>query len=265
MHPQVAAFATDPEIKDLLDVNYLRFEQREEHRQDIDEVESVLNDPARRKQVQNPSKLRQQTDLRKRNLERQTPPKLTGSQQDKLARLERVALSAFTENMPTREDMRHRPPGVVDHHEAWEKANKRTVILWKRTRLLLNPESRERDLCNIEIHRPSSTTRSLMGDALINRPFALSAEAKANFDGIDWQGPAGQRVNAEIQRLIDEGKIKVNYHARRGALRPQKDVGKVYECKHDGCGGRIFSGKFAKSNFQRHTERHILVGAEATA
>lgn len=265
MDAQIAALAADPEIKDLLDVNYMRFEQRDEHERDIAEVESVLSDPARRKQVQNPGRLVQQTAQRKRNLLLQTPPPLTPSQRTKIDRLEKLAQAAFTDGMPTQEEMRHRPPGAVDHHMSWERDNKRAIVIWKRCRLLNNPQSRERDLCNIERFRPSVQTRSFMTDAQISRsqPVSASDLGRANYDQINWDSP---EVAQALQKLIDEGKIKINRGVRRGALRPPKGSGKVYECKDQSCPefGRIFSGGWAKKNLDRHNAGHgQLVGATA--
>ena len=260
MSAELGALVTDPAVKDLLAVNYMRWEQREEHRHDIEEVETVLNDPARRKDIQQPGKLRQQTDLRKRNLAAQTPPLLTPAQRDKIARIERVARETFTEAMPTQEQMRHAPPGALDHHQAWEAQHKRAILLWKRCQMLLHPTSQARDLANIERFRPSQATRSLMTDALINRPFALSPEAKAHYDEINWDDPG---VKAQLEQAVRAGKVKINLKARRGALRPQNDKGKVYTCPADACGGRIFSGGFAKRNYDRHQESHRVVGQGA--
>mgnify|MGYP001608318750 FL=1 len=256
MDQTVTKLANDPEIKPLLAVSWMKPEQRDEHRQDIEEIETVLNDPARRKGIVNPGTLRTQMEQRKRNLERQTPPPLTVSQRDKLVRFERAALAAFTENMPSQEAMRHKPPGAGDHHDAWESENKQTVLWWKRARRCLEPDNRARDFGNIERFRPSMATQSLMTNAQINRPFAFSAHAKANYDSIDW----GQKETQKefVTRLAELG-IAVTFTKR--PLRVHKDGGKVYECTHAACGGRIFSGGFGKANFTRHMEKHVLVGA----
>ena len=64
MDQTVTKLANDPEIKPLLAVIWMRPEQRDEHRQDIEEVETVLNDPARRKGIVNPGTLRTQAEQR---------------------------------------------------------------------------------------------------------------------------------------------------------------------------------------------------------
>lgn len=228
---QWEALADDPELKPLLTrtvkdgpadatrevpINYMRFAQRESESREVAEIDRKLTDPVERRFLANPGKLKQQNDRRRANLLAQSPPTdLRSSQRDKLKRLEAETREYVRENMPTAEDMRHNPPGAVDHHRAWERATKRAMLTWKTARILLNPTSDATDLANFERYRPTAAqTRSLFTDAQISGQFALGPQAKANYDGIDWNSPD---VAAEVERLIADGKVKVRVS---GAPRP---------------------------------------------
>ena len=250
---EVETLAADADIAAVLTPTYLRKHQRDEHNAEIAAIERQLADPVERKRLHNPGRLAQDVQRRRRNVDAQTPPPLTPIQRDKISRLERACVTQATPGMVSAEELRSRPTGVTDQLVAWDAANKSAVLLWKRCRLLLNPDSAARDLCNFERFRPARPeSRNLYTDSPIPRIWTLSEEAKRNFAQIDWSGAEGQAVNAEIQRLTDEGKIKINLDAERGALRGQADHGPVYECKHETCGGRIFSGRSAKQNYDRH-------------
>lgn len=253
--------AHDPEIKPLLGVNYMRHAQRVSEGREIAEIEAKLTDPVERKFLQNPGKLRQQNDRRKANLQAQSPPTdLRPSQRDKLKRLEAVTRAFVAENMPSAEQMRHNPPGAVDHHRAWDQATKPALLAWKKVRILLNPDSDATDLSNFERYRPSNAaTRNLFSDGQIPGQFALSDQAKANYDAIDWSSP---EVAGKIQELIDSGLVKVRV---RGAPRAVKPVsGVVLACGVEGC-GTVYRGGFAKSNLARHTATKHGVREEVLA
>lgn len=243
--------AADPEIKPLLDVNYMRHAERQSEAGEIATIERKLTDPVERRFLQNPGKLQQQTERRKHNLQRQSPPDdLRPSQKDKLLKLEAVTRAFCRENMPTAEAMRHNPPGTVDHHIAWEAQCKPALIVWKRTMILLNPASPAMDLANFEKHRPSAATRNLYPDGTIPGKFALSTAAKQNYDGIDWSSPPAAMV-ALIQDLVDRGFITV-----RGdrAYRPKPVSPAAQVCSEPGC-GRVYRGKHARQSLAGHVKK----------
>lgn len=260
---EINAIATDPEIAPLLQPTYMKKELRTEHETEIAAIERQLNDPVERKKLHNPGRLAQDVQRRKKNLVAQTPPPLTPSQRDKVARLNRLAIEDGREGMLSQEELRSRPTGAVDRQTAWQQGKKRAVILFKRTQLLLHPDSDARDLCNFEQFRPSRPgSRDLYVDSARPRIAALSAEAKANYDQIDWSSPECQ---AELQRLVDEGKIRINTNAREADRRAPKNT-QGSDCKF--C-NRMFSGPSHKQNKERHekacSKRGDLVGAAGAA
>lgn len=264
----VQALIHDPEIKPLLveqtqypdgrtierPRTYLRYHQRVEHQREIEAMDRALADPAAIKSgaIREPGRMKQQNDRRRHLLHRQSPPVLSPSQRDKLAVLERKALEDIREGMVSQEELRHKPPGVVDRQRAWESAKKPAILAWKNARILLNPHSDAKDLCNLERFRPAVPTRNLYSDGQIPAQFALSPQAKANYDQIDWSSPD---VQAELDRAVAEGKVRINYHAKPSQAKARGDGGKVYACDHAECNGMIFSGKPAKARWARHMKR----------
>lgn len=254
------ALANDPEVKPLLAVNYMRHAQRASESSEIEAMDRKLTDPVERRFLQNPGKMKQQNDRRKANLQAQSPPTdLRPSQREKLAKLEVVTRAFVAENMPTAEQMRHNPPGAVDHHIAWDRYTKRALLAWKAARILLNPTSDARDLANFERYRPSNAaTRNLFTDGQIPGQFALSPQAKANYEAIDWSDPT---VAEKIQALIDQGLVKVR---TRGAAHPKRGTAGAVACPVEGCDA-VYRGNFAPSNLARHTAKAHRVREEVPA
>src|SRR3990167_620710 len=212
--------ANDPEVKPLLGVTYMRYAERQSEAAEVEGVERKLSDPIERRFLSNTGKLKQQNDRRKANLAAQSPPTdLRPSQRDKLAKLETVTREFVADNMPTAEQMRHNPPGAVDHHIAWDRHVKRALLCWKNVRILLNPTSDAVDLANFERYRPANAaTRNLFPDGQVPGQWALSPQAKANHGLIDWESP---EVAAKIQELVDSGAVKIRVRgAPHQAKRP---------------------------------------------
>lgn len=268
---EIEALARDPEVKPLLferkrngdeeiEVQrvYLKPGQRAEKQREIAEIRAQLDDPLIRKRIQNPGALIARNKAQQRDLDTQSPPPLTPGLRDKLARLDRLLVDRISDGMPTGEQMRRKPPGAVDQHTAWDRANKRHVLMWKAGRRLLHPDSDAVDLCNVEQLRRPGLTNNLHVDAQLPGVFALTEAAKANYDAIDWHDPAFQ---AELRAKIESGELKVNYGVRRGALRkpsPQND--RFYECKS--CEWKT-SGGFGAVRLKKHEATHLTVGATA--
>ena len=276
MSREIETLAQDPDIRPLLyeTVNhadgetsermrtYYRKHQRDEMKKEIDALDRVLGDPEEKKYLQKAGQLKQQNDRARVLLRRQSPPSLTAAQRDKLALLEKATLDSAREGMLSQEELRHKPIGAPDRQRAWEAAKKRHIFLWKNCRVLLNPQSDARDLANLERYRPAVPGRNLFTDGLIPGQFALSPQAKDNFDAINWDSP---EVAAEIQKLVDEGKVTIR-SVRAADIAPQARArvakGKVFECaEHE----QIFSGQTGKMRWTRHMKQaHGRVPSDST-
>ena len=257
MSKEIEVLRSDPEIKAVVDQKYMRKYQRDERQREIRDIETVLGNQEARKGLSNPGQLKHQNDQRVATLRMQTPPDLSDSQRDKISRLNRLALEDAKEGMVTQEDMRYKPAGTVDDNIRWNKAKKPSVLLWKNIQLLLNPDSDARELCNIERFRPTRGTRDgmLARGAAIEPIFTQSNAAKEN-----WPLGVSGFTQEELQELEEKGHITKGGFTitkpKARALRPQKDGGKVYDCKCASCqqSGRIFSGPMAKAQYARHTK-----------
>jgi hypothetical protein len=271
------ALAQDPDVKPLLtrEVDgrevtrtYLRHAERTTEAAEIETTERKLTDPVERRFLTNPGKLAQQNAQRRKNLMAQSPPTdLTVVQRDKLARLERETRAFVAENMPTAEQMRHNPPGAVDHHMAWDRHAKPALLVWKNVRLLLNPRSDAVDLANFERYRPANAaTRSLFSDGQIPGQWALGPQAKAHYDDIDWSSP---EVAAKIQSLLDSGAVTIR---TRGAAHPhaapatatKAPAAVTATCDIGDC-GVSYRGGFGPANLRRHQAKDHGVREEVPA
>lgn len=257
--------AQDPEVKPLLAVNYMRHAERVSELREVEELDRKLNDPAERKHLSNSGRLGQQNKRRKANLEAQSPPMdLTASQRDKLRKIEVVTRGFVAENIPTTEQMRHNPPGTVDHHMAWERETQPAMLAWKAARILLNPDSDAVDLANFERYRPSAETRNLYSDGQIPRKFAFGPDAKVNYDKIDWTSP---ETAEHVQEMINQGRVKVRTNGKtqsRQSRHPARAAAASAVCDAAGCSAQ-YSGNFARSNLTRHKTKTHGIREEASA
>lgn len=250
MVPEWESLAADPEVKPLLGVNYMRFAERQSEAAEVEATERKLTDPVERRFLQNPGKLKQQNDRRKQNLLAQSPPTdLKPSQRDKMRKLETVTRDFVAENMPTAEQMRHNPPGAVDHHIAWNRHAKRALLTWKSVRILLNSDSDALDLANFEVYRPANAaTRNLFSDGQIPGQWALSPQAKENYDGIKWtDDDFAKEVERRGYTLVQRGTT-----AQGRAAKPSKAPAAVTaRCEVEGCGVE-YRGGYGRANLKRH-------------
>lgn len=181
----------DKSLDELLDTSkpILRKHQREEWQREIDQTNKFL---AREKQnpnspVQASGRIFVQNESRKKLLASQSPRPLSGEEKDRVAALERQMLSEIQEGMPTQVEQRRNVPGVQYKIRQWHNANKGKVLKWKRCRILLNPDSDDRELTNVERYRPVGAMGALTTDAAIPGLFSLSPQAKEHYDEINWQ------------------------------------------------------------------------------
>ena len=111
-------------MKDL-NTNLLRHPQRQQLQDDIAQSENMLP----RANPDDQAVMRKTITRSRKQLESQSPEPLTGKEKDTLAALEKKLRNRITHNMPTEEVMRKNPPGAVDWHVKWEKADRKSTRL----------------------------------------------------------------------------------------------------------------------------------------
>lgn len=147
----------------------LRYHQREELKQEIDTIDEALN-------PQNPWKLNREGDVTEvknrakrlsKQLQDQSPVELTGAQKDLLVKELKAIEDKILPGMPSKEEMRKNPAGMVGRHMRWERTHKKDLLRWKNGQQLLEPDNADPDLSNLERIRPDGTMDRLRTDAQI--------------------------------------------------------------------------------------------------
>ena len=143
------AFSTKP---------LLRPEQVETAREEIKTLENKLSN----KHIEDKGEVQRQLRRAKRDFETQVPVgPLTGEEEGRMVARSRELLEQIKMGMPSQEEMRKAPPGAVDKHRAWEKRNKPKILEWKNLMLRLTAGSGEREVANLERHRPTVSSLSM--------------------------------------------------------------------------------------------------------
>jgi len=166
-----------------LDRVLLKQPQIQDLQEEKEQIASTLSpsNPFRNK-ISKPALLSARSRSIDKTLESYAPEPLPGDEQDKLAKLEVELRTAWSHGMPTEEEMRKNPAGMVDRHRKWEKANKGIILKWKNIRRQLEPDSDDPDLANIERYRPSGVMDRLVSDAQISGAINYRSVPQARWD-----------------------------------------------------------------------------------
>ena len=158
-----------------LDTPLLRPHQMSEHQEEIRLTKEKLSNPA----IQDKGAVQRQLRNLSLQYERQAPEALPAGEKDTAAKREAALREEITQGMLSQEEMRKNPPGAVDHHIRWERANKAKIMQWKNLRLQLaadtsNPDTWDRDVANLERYRPAGTEGRVRLDAQIPGKMAFT-------------------------------------------------------------------------------------------
>lgn len=156
-----------------------------------------------------------------KSFEEQVPrPPVDGEEEGRMVSRSRDLLNDILLGMPSQEEMRKCPPGAVDKHRAWQKANKFKIAEWKNIRLRLT-RGEEADAANLERHRPVGNSL-LMDNAYIpgkmffmppagaGLPASFSAEQLAFLRSMspelaDTIGLMNNEQRREVKKVLDGG------------------------------------------------------------
>lgn len=183
-------------MKDL-NVNLLRYQQREELLNDVKSGEEMLSSA----KPEEKGVIHSNINKTKRRLHEQSPEPLTGKEKDTLHTLEKKLIKRITTNMPTEEVMRKNPAGATDWHSKWERANKKLIRMWKNVKIQLNPDNSDKDLCNVERYRPSGQTDRMRTDAQIPGLMAFTNVPEENWP---FDSPQNTALEQAKRRTITE-------------------------------------------------------------
>lgn len=181
----------------------LRFHQREELKQEIDTIHDALN-------PQNPWKLNREGDVTEvkarvkrldRQLQEQSPTELSGAQKDLLKKELQAIEEKILPGMPTKEEMRKNPAGMVGRHMRWERTHKKDILRWKNGMQMLEPDNADPDLSNLERIRPDGVMDRFRADAQINGVMSYGNIPQEKWDQtFQGKGPENTALK-QVQRV----------------------------------------------------------------
>lgn len=195
----------------------LRYHQREEIQAEIDDIDNSLNlsNPFRHRVGPDVAQASSRAKRLKKQLSEYGPPELSGGAKDKLAKRAKEIEEKVLPNMPTHEEMRKNPAGMVGKHMRWEKKFKKDVLEWKNIQLMLEPDSNDPDIANFERLRPSGEMDRLRTDAQIQGHMTYGSIPPQVWERIFPEKPNSaleqvKKVAAEQQGMATQTEEKID-------------------------------------------------------
>ena len=208
-----------------LDRVLLKQPQIQELQEEKEQITQTLapSNPFRNK-ISKPNLLHARARSIDKQLEEYAPELLPGEEKDKLAKLETDLRDAWMTGMPTEEEMRKNPAGMVDRHRKWEKANKGIIMKWKNVRRQLEPDSDDPDLANIERFRPNGVMDRLVSDAQISGAMNYRSVPQEKWDlAFEGKKPENTALAQAKRRPMTEEQ-KDAARARLAAVRDKRKI-----------------------------------------
>ena len=165
-----------------------RPDQLQTAKEEIKSLESKLSNPL----IQDKGEVGKQLRRARHMLEAQTPvPPADGEEEGRMVARSKSLLNDILQGMPSHEEMRKSPPGAIDKHRSWEGRNKKKILEWKNLQLRLTAGSGDREVANLERHRPKGSSLNMDGAFIPGKNFFMP----------DTQGPAVMFNDAQLALL----------------------------------------------------------------
>lgn len=215
-------------VDELLKGPLLRKHQQEAWRKEIEHTDRLLarEEASSLKSLTNPARIRLQNERRKRLLAEQSPRPLSGEEKDQVSTLSKRLLADIKEGMVSKAEQRRNPAqeiGLRHRIDQWHRAKKDNVVRWKHAQILLNPDSTDPDLCNIEKYRPEGPLEAMLNAQIPGYMGFDTPHMKERWEEIfhaDWRDQETQEQF--IKRMAEMG-ITVNF-AKASGMRPKATV-----------------------------------------
>jgi hypothetical protein len=199
----IAVKNTDVEIPKK---QLMRYHQREDQKGEIEAMESML---PHLKNSQDKGQVTQRIRRLKTTLESQSPAPLAGSAKDKIAARAKALEEKITAGMLSKEEMRKNPAGAVGQHMRWEKANKPAIMEWKNAMQMLEPDSNDPDLSNLERLRPEGQRDRFRADAQITGKMSYLHVPEENWkQAFEGKEPENTALK-QAKRVAEENNLEV--------------------------------------------------------
>ena len=170
-------------------MGYLRQSQVEEIENERNVIEKTLEERSR---IEDRGNLMGHIKRIDKQLEVQAPPDLTGEERDKAVRENAEIEARLVPLMPSDEEMRRNPAGVVGRHMKYDKASKDTthfdegdIFRWKDNQLALNKGDMDPDVANFERLRPLHNMGSMQGAQIPGQQYHGTNPSQAYLEGHD--------------------------------------------------------------------------------
>lgn len=189
----------------------LRYHQREELRAEIADIDSSLNpqNPFRHRNSIDSAEAASRARRLQKSLDTYSPPeKLDGRVKDKLAERAKKLEEQILPGMPTQEEMRKNPAGMVGRHMRWEKGNKKKILEWKNIQQMLEPDSNDPDLSNFERLRPSGELDVFRSNAQISGHMSYGNIPQFMWDQVFKGAQPNSALNQVKQHEVVEQKVE---------------------------------------------------------
>jgi len=198
-------------------MGYLRQHQVEE----LENEKRVIENTLVSRDVQDRGNLNQHLKRIDHQVATQAPPDLTPEDRDRVVRECNEIEGRLVPNMPSDEEMRRNPPGVVGRHMRYEKIAKckdyfpeGDLARWKDNQLALNKGSEDPDVANFERMRPIHNMGSMQGAQIPGTQYFGTNPSEAYKEGHD-------QTFGEPD-LEDEPELETPARERRPAVRRKK-------------------------------------------
>lgn len=211
-----------PDVECVIpDKPLLRYRQRQETQSEIDQIDNSLN-PMNQFRMQNTGDVAESRSRAKRlknQLKESSPPELSGGMKDRLKKRIEALEAEIIQGMPSKEEMRKNPAGMVDRHMKWEAANKRKIMLWKNAKIMMEPQSPDKDIANIEILRPEGQMDQFRSNAQISGHMSYGNIPEWVWERIFEKGPNSaleqvKKVASEQSTPVDQKPVEAKIDKR---------------------------------------------------
>lgn len=176
----------------------LRPAQVERAQAEIKTMEAQLVNPA----IEDKAEVHRRLIRVRKTVEEQIPrPPINGDEEGRMVARSRKLLDDILVGMPSQEEMRKAPPGAVDKHMKWEKANKLKILEWKNLQLRLT-HGEEAEAPILEKHRPVGSSLNMDNAFIQGKQFYIPSGVGATVAFSDEQLAFLRAMNPALGEMI---------------------------------------------------------------
>jgi len=181
--------------------------------EDIENEKRVIQNTLEHNRVEDRGNLHAHLRRIDKELSEKAPPDLTPQERDEKVKECREIEGRLRPLMPSDEEMRRNPPGVVGRHKKFEKAAKSRAFFsegdlarWKDNQLALNKGDDDPDVANFERLRPLHNSGSMLGAQITGKSFFGTNPSPQYEEG--WERTFGDAAEVAEDEEIQAPAVK---------------------------------------------------------